>query len=82
MKDYLKNNLKPQFPEVAAHVFVALEVFDPDEHCVRPYELQRLEHFLELTAEACQTCWPELVAEAEAAAAAEAEAEADAEAEE
>ena len=48
LKRYLKTNLNPLFPEVAAHVFVALEVFDPDDHCARPYELARLERFLEL----------------------------------
>jgi hypothetical protein len=43
-------------PALATDVFVDLEIFDPDRDCYRPWEIGRLQTFLNDLRAQCATC--------------------------
>ncbi len=56
---YLKGNLEPReerIPRIAPNLFWPIENFDPDLHCLRPWEIGRLMTFLDVVDEACGPC--------------------------
>jgi hypothetical protein len=52
----VRTNLEPRMPEVGAHVFVPIEIFDPALDCVRLADLDQLVRYLDALAGACPTC--------------------------
>ena len=53
---YYSPSLTPLLPDAAFRQFVAIQSFDPEAHCQRPWEVERLEHFLDLAEDACWEC--------------------------
>jgi hypothetical protein len=50
---YLNGGMEPRLPAVAAELFVPLELFDPELHCHRAWELGRLDALLEKVVGVC-----------------------------
>ena len=53
---YLHRDLRPRLPVEASDLFWPAELFDPDAHCLRPWELRRVVALLAALEAACATC--------------------------
>lgn len=56
MQRHVESDLGLRMPERPYEFFVPLADFDPQVHCYRPWELDRLESFLERAAAECRSC--------------------------
>lgn len=59
VEKYVATNGAVNMPTPSSELFVPLESFNPNRHCYRPWELDRLSELFRLTREACQTCGEE-----------------------
>ncbi len=58
LRRYVNTGLSARLPALAADVFHPMAVFDPTDHCMRPWEVARLHAFLDAFEEACRECPP------------------------
>jgi hypothetical protein len=56
LAEVLENDGTPRLPDHPAALFQPIETFDPERHCHRPWELERLLAFLETIADSCASC--------------------------
>ena len=56
VRRYYDRNLELQLPLVASDLFYPIEIFEPDEHCFRAWEVDRILDLLTVLGEACQAC--------------------------
>jgi hypothetical protein len=56
LKRLLKRDLTVQGPITPSDLFWPIEQFDPDQHCFKPWEYERLEDLLDGLVEACWSC--------------------------
>lgn len=56
LSSVLENDGTPRMPDHPAALFQPIETFDPERHCHRPWELERLLGFLESVASTCDAC--------------------------
>jgi hypothetical protein len=54
LERHVAENLTPALNQKAYELFVPLANFRADRHCYRPWELERLEHFLDELSQACE----------------------------
>ncbi|MCB9539986.1 MAG: VWA domain-containing protein [Myxococcales bacterium] len=76
LRQYARGDLTSTLPVEASDLFWPAASFDPEAHCYRPWEVDRLRSFLATLADACAAC-PEVAAGGDAgldAGAADAEA--------
>lgn len=57
LRKYVNGNLSTRFPEHPSHIFVPVELFNQDDHCLKLVELQRMRDFLELIEQECEACY-------------------------
>ncbi|MEE2758050.1 MAG: VWA domain-containing protein [Myxococcota bacterium] len=56
VRRYYNRDLSLAIPDIPSDLFWPIEIFDPDEHCLRAWELDRVSDFMEILADACQRC--------------------------
>ncbi|MEZ4474941.1 MAG: hypothetical protein R3F60_29950 [bacterium] len=59
LQAYLHRDLRPRLPVEASDLFWPIELFDPDTHCLRPWELDRFVQLLEALEAGCLACGAE-----------------------
>ncbi|MDD9945208.1 MAG: VWA domain-containing protein [Myxococcales bacterium] len=65
VQKYVAPNGAVNMPQPASELFVPIERFNPDQHCYRPWELDRLSELFVMLAEACDPCDPDAMVDAE-----------------
>jgi hypothetical protein len=56
VRRYYDRNLELQLPLVASDLFWPIEIFEPDLHCYRAWEVNRILDLLRVLGEACEAC--------------------------
>ncbi len=56
IRRYYQRDLELALPDEPSDIFVPIEIFDPDTHCIRAWEIDRVRELAQIMAEKCQTC--------------------------
>ena len=56
IRRYYERDLELSLPNDPSDLFMPIEIFDPDEHCIRAWEIDRIRELAAILAEKCGTC--------------------------